>query len=211
MQETPNNLNDLYLKLGSIPFDDWILQVSEAVSQLGLGLSRSAKLVDVTSAEMFAIMKLATLPDESIKLFKSKTPPKTTWLLLASASPEEIELALNILEVLKRGQSPFEAVKSQLTTQAPEQLWVSATQLPPEALKLAAGLAEEYSALTPRQRTALKNFAAKAKKGDEFTIPQAKFLSDLLKLLVEQGVVKSSSSGRDSELQKLIVACVEGL
>ena len=211
MAKSSESVIDLYGKFGSMPFDEWILQVSESVSQLGLGLSRSAKLVDVTSAEMFAIMKLATLPDESLKLFNSKNPPKTTWLLLATASVDEIKLALKVLGKLEPGQSPFDAVKSQLKRQAPEDLWISATQLPHEALKLASTLAEEYGALSPKQRSALKNFASRAKRGDEFSIPQAKFLADLLKLLVEQGVVSAKASGKDAALQMLIINCVAGL
>lgn len=210
MTQAPVNIGDLFKKFESIPFDNWVLQISKSVTSNALGISRSAKLADVTSAEMYAIMKLATLPEETLALLSEHIPPKTTWLLLASASDQEIISSLKALEELRPGQSPYEAVKAQLKSRAPEETWIDATKLPFEAIKLAAQLAEDYSALTARQRTALKNFSTKVKRGEEFTTPQAKFLADLLKTLVDQKVVKKNDRSNHPELQTILVNFVNG-
>lgn len=194
------SLLDIWNKYGEIPFINWVNEFSEAVSKSNLGIVRTAKIIGAQSAEVLAVLKLASLEDVELNLISKHVPPKTTWLLLADGNSEEIVSCLRALEQRTPIEPPFELIEKIIKRNSDSGQRNSVLALPPEVLSHFVEKAKDYNCLTPKVGGAFKRFASMHKNGKEFSLPQAEYLRSILTQLVQNGVISRNPKENDKRM-----------
>lgn len=200
MTETQNKLSIIWNQFDSIPFDEWVEAVSTEVMQSGLGVVRSARLIDVQPAEILAVLKLASLESEELAEFSDRVPPRTTWLTLADATHEEIVECLDALTKRPKGFSPSRVLGEHILINSDANAWESVLEIPASTLLHMFDKSVLYGSLGPKPSRALKNFAHRKKNGQPFSLPQAEFLKNILNQLVDAGAISRNSRDNDQLL-----------
>jgi hypothetical protein len=179
-----------------LPFAEWVIGVSDAFEETDLTLEAASKLAMVNPAELEAVLHLAMMDAEDLELLGEDVPPKSTWFLLAAATPDGVRVALEALKTAD-GRPAFEVVEEALrSVQGPsEEDRVAA--LPGEVFKHLASKAKQYDALTPRARKALADFGTRIKGGRPLTPRQLAWAVDLLEQLADARVVVRGSPDGD--------------
>jgi hypothetical protein len=193
-------LSALWNRSSSMPFDEWVEAVSSEVLNSKLGVVRAARQIGAQPAEVFAVLKLATLEREELEEFSNRVPPRTTWLKLADASREEIAECLDALTNRPAGTSPSQILDQHMVANAPTDSWEKVLGLPSSTLHHMYEKSIEYGCLNPRASSALRNFANKRRTGQAFTLPQAQFLKSLLTQLVDAGAISRASRDNDQDM-----------
>jgi hypothetical protein len=184
---------------GQKPFDQWILDVSDAFHRSKLGIGFAAGLLGVRVAEFQAALALATLEDEDLALLASSEPPKTTWFALADANREEIEAAIIALSQ-SDDPSPFKKVSSAMKSVSGPSIVEKVGALGQKVFVHAAKKAETYGLLRTQDIRALKGFASSVRTGRGLTPRQISYARDLLEQLVEGGAVVANSQDGDKAI-----------
>lgn len=200
MTETVTKLSKIWNLYDSMPFNEWVEAVSTEVMQSGLGVVRSARLIDVQPAEVLAVLKLASLDSEDLVEFSNRVPPRTTWLTLADATHEEIVECLDALTKRPKGSSPAKVLGEHILISTEANAWEKVLELPASTLKHMYDKSVQYGCLAPRPSGALKSFAHRKKNGQAFSLPQAQYLKDILLQLVDAGAISRNTHDNDQLL-----------
>jgi hypothetical protein len=190
-------------------FDEWIMNVSEVYFRSGLDLRQAAKITNTRPAEVQAALKLAVLEETSLHVLAELKPAKTTWFLLAAADEEELMAAASVLI----NMPPNEPRPSILVSEAIREIQgpnsvEKVSGLSSQAFAYASEAAVAYEALSEKSQKALKNFARMKNTGKVLTTKQAIYAQDLLRQLVEQGVI---SNKQDSKYRGVALEIIEAL
>jgi hypothetical protein len=181
-------------------FDDWVVDVSEAYIASRLRLEGAAKLLDTTPAELQAVLNLATLDEEELRLIGENPPPKTTWLTFALASREGIEAAIAALGAMPVGASPFHTVRDAIHgVEGPTVLERVAALTGPDILHMWSK-AKQYGLLSPKSQKALESMGKQKRTGRPLTPRQTAYLYDLLRQLADGGAVRRDSPDGDQDV-----------
>ena len=80
--------------IDNVPFDVWVINVSESYFRAGIGLNFAARLLNIRPAELQAALNLAILDEDDLSLLVDLDPPNTTWFgLNGSASSGDFGVA----------------------------------------------------------------------------------------------------------------------
>ena len=149
------------------------------------------------------MLSLSSLDNDIIDEISKVNPPKTTWMLLASASEEEVRQAITALSKSKerndegQGVAVSEFVYQQMievSGPTPEKLL---TMLTGNELEFIFRRGKEFKALTEWESKFLKNLANQKKAGKVFSSKQIGKLKDILIGLAERDVLVRNSIDDD--------------
>lgn len=192
-----------------LPFNEWIIGVSESYFRAGVGLKIASAILDVRPAELQAALNLGILDDNDLQLLANLEPPKTTWFSLASASTEEIQAGIEALKTVRVGQSPSTVVNDAIKAiNGPTSLERIAS-LSSNAFGHAARKAEAYDLLSEKSRKALKNWQSNIRTGKGLTPAQAAYAKSLFQQLADGGAIVRNSADEDTEICDEILDALE--
>lgn len=189
-----------------LDFPSWVRGVSASVLGSGLGISRAALVAGAQPAEIFAVLKLATMEDADLDMFREVRPPKTLWLAIADANRDALT---QFMDVLKQEGSKLALpdLRAVLTPQSQVDSWTLVSGISEQSLSNMARIAEDYGALNDRGRKALRNFARMRATGRAFTLPQVQYLKGMLEELVRDGrVTRQTRDGNQSACDEVLNA-----
>jgi hypothetical protein len=181
---------------------DWVKRVSDIFANSQSSVIATARVLKVHPAELFAVLNLATLEDELLEKISESSPPITTWLSLSKADGKGIEAGLQALESAKKERnktSPCQLVDDAIERVGGGGPTSRVAKLESYVIIHAAKKAEEYGALTPKSRAALKKFGSMRKTGKLLTPKQIGYMQGMLEDLVKRGVIKRNSQDGDQE------------
>lgn len=182
------------------PFDEWVQSVSRAFYESEFGIEAAAKLLDTSSGELGAVLRLATMEEEALEMLADDVPPKTTWFAFADASTDEIEEGLDALEEMADDETPHTVVKRTIRGirgPTPEE---NVAELPGEVFFHMATKAKQYDLLSGKSRKFLFDMGRVRKGGYEMSPKQADWACDVLKEMADKGAIKQDSPDDDQEL-----------
>ena len=168
--------DDVSLSLG-----EKIIQISTAYYAAGLDISGTSAYIHTTESELNSLLELSEFDDEIIDAISRVNPPKTTWTVLSSASDEEVEHALKLLDA--RGQG--------------------------DTLKHALKKGTDFGALSDWDTKFLKSIAAQKKRGKVLSEKQINSLTRILSKLVDNDVIKHDSIDGDQDICDEILEALE--
>lgn len=191
------------------PFDRWVRDVTLTYTESRLQLEAAARLVRTTPAEIEAVLKLATMEDETLELLSEQVPPKTTWFTLADATHEGVEASLKALRDAGPGDAPsrivHDAIRDIQGPPAEERI----AALDAEVFGHLAKKAKQYDLLTGNSRAFLVNVAKRKRSGRPPTPRQIAYAHNLIKDLISGGALKRNSPDGDQELVDAVLDAVD--
>lgn len=186
-----------------LSISDWVRKTSDIFANSQSSVIATARVLKIHPAELFAVLNLATLEDELLDQISSCNPPITTWLSLSKADAVGIKAALTALEVARKEKSkssPCQLVDDAIDSVGGGGPTSRVAKLESKVIVHAAKKADDYGALTPKSRAALKRFGSMRKTGKLLTPKQIGYMQGMLEDLVKRGVIKRNSSDGDQEL-----------
>ena len=191
----------------TISLGEKVIAISSTFSAAGLDLESTAAHIHATPAELNALLALGELDDEVIERISSANPPRTAWVMLANASDEEIEGALQALahDARKReeGQAHTSVAECVYTAMldvagpTPEQ---RVGDLAGDVLRHALKKGEDFGVLGAWDTKFLKNVSSQKKRGKTMSAKQSAQIYRILSELADKGVIKRESIDGDQEI-----------
>lgn len=189
--------------------------ISEEFYSTSLKLGSTAAYIGATPSELDALLSLSELDDEVLEKVSETNPPKTTWMMLANASDEELDVALSELRNRRtRDDSPRNETLDERVFSAMVQI-AGPTQeqilsvLKPDIISAMVKRAESYNTLAPKNLSALKSFASWRKRGKPLTEKQTAYLKSILTQLVDSSVIVRDSIDGDKEACDFVLDTLE--
>jgi len=186
--------------IDNVPFDVWVMNVSESYFRAGIGLNFAARLLNIRPAELQAALNLAILDEDDLSLLVDLDPPNTTWFGLASASTEALQAAILALRNASGDKSPASLVDEAIKTISGPSSLERISALSSEAFGHAAKKAQAYDLLPEKSRKALKNWQSNIRTGRGLTPSQAAYAKSLLQQLCDGGAIVRNSADGDQEI-----------
>lgn len=194
--------NDESLSLG-----EKITSISSTYYAVGLDLATTAAYIKATPAELDALLALGALDDDIIEMISKVDPPKTTWALLANASDDEIQQALNALKYAKETHEddhPFTAVSEFVY----QQMLDAAGPTPEQFVGMLTGdelgqilkKGQDFNALSDWDNKFFKSVYMRKKWGKTLSDKQLATLIRIFTDLADRGVIKRNSIDGDEVL-----------
>ena len=194
------NLVSAWNQFDSMPFNQWVLEVSDHYFRSGLTLKMAANFLNTQPAELQAVINLAALEEENLNLLATLKPPNTTWFSLAAASTEGLKAAIRALADAKIVQSPFLLVDGAIRAVEGPNIFERIAGLRSEIFGHAAKKAQIYSLLNDKGIKALKGWQSRVRSGKTLTPAQMAYADGLLRELVEAGAISRNSKDNDSDI-----------
>lgn len=165
--------------------------ISEEYYKAGMDLASTAAFIGATPTELDSLLTLSELDDSLLQKVSDVRPPKTSWMMLASANDDEIIAAVDALANkmpstgCTHGSSIDERLYSAMIHVAgptSEQLLASASH---EMLSAMAERAAAYKAIPEKEIKFLNSVASSRKRGKILTQKQIKWLKDILNRMAD--------------------------
>lgn len=180
-----------------------------------LRLNATAAYIGATPSELDALLALSELDEEMLQLISEANPPITTWMMLASASDEEVVAAIREMEGGRNRRDPHDArsVEQRLFSvmievSGPTQDQVLST-LPYNVLMDMYNRAQAFKALTDRNTNAIKSMGNYRRRGKPLTPKQVKYLKSLLTDLVNANAITRNGIDDDQESCDIVLDALE--
>lgn len=183
----------------TMPLGERCRLVSKYFYEAHLDLGRTAALLKTTPAEFEAMLLLGALDETSLNHISAANPPKTTWLLLSEAEPEEVIVALGALESRDIAEDPSTCVYQAIKDYSGPSLCERVASLSPDTLQHMHKKGLEYGALDEFCAKFLSSVAHQRKCGKVLTEKQSKKLTEILQMLVNKRVVLADSADGDQD------------
>ena len=187
------------------PFQRWVRTISSLFEESGWQLEAASREVGTNPAEFEAVLRLAMLDDDALKLFGSQPPPPTTWFLLASMDAAGIREALAALKAREPGQSPSSVLKrfdqGELLTTRVDRV----AALEADVFYSLSAKAKRYGLLNDNSRKAIFDFGRRRKSGKLLSEKQAIWADALIVELISGGAIKRKSSDNDVEMCDMLL------
>lgn len=194
------NLVSAWNEFDSIPFNEWVVEVSDNYFRSGLTLKMAANFLGTQPAELQAVINLAALEEENLSLLAELKPPNTTWFSLAAASTDGLRAAIRALADAKVVHSPFLLVDGAIRAVEGPNVFERIAGLRSEVFGHAAKKALTYSILNEKGIKALKGWQTRVRSGKTLTPAQMAYADGLLRELVEAGAITRNSKDNDKEI-----------
>lgn len=191
----------------NIKLKDKIEKISNVFYSIGLDLASTAAFIKATPSEFNALLSLSELDEEIITRISDINPPKTTWMMLADASEDEIQEAIKVLEKENKNKANQNShftfselvYKSMLEIAGPT-ISQKMNFLTASEIKYVREKGEQYDKLTSKEIGFLKSLALRKGKGSSFTDKQINWLISILDKLINANVISRYSMDDDQEL-----------
>lgn len=188
-----------------IPLGEKILSISSDFYAVGLDLSTTAAYIKATPAELDALLSLGGLDEDLIESISLVAPPKTTWLLLANASEDEIKQALDALEKSKGTKGASHSAISEFVYQQMIEVTGPTSEqlvgmLTGSELAHALKKAQDFNVLSEWENKFMKSIVAQKKRGKTLSAKQLVHVLKILRSIADQGVIKRNSIDGDTEI-----------
>ncbi len=178
--------------------------ISEEYYSANLDLSGTAEFIGATPSELDSLLSLSELDDDMLRQVSDTNPPITTWMILANASEEEFQAALEEIGAGRNGtdaaESIGERVYSAMIQVAGPTTEQALTNLAPDVIYAMAKRAEEFKSLPPRELKALKSFGAQRKRGKVLSEKQVSWMKSMFERMSESKAIVRG--GIDSDQDK---------
>ena len=194
------NLVSAWNEFDSIPFNEWVVEVSDNYFRSGLTLKMAANFLGTQPAELQAVINLAALEEENLSLLAELKPPNTTWFSLAAASTDGLRAAIRALADAKVVHSPFLLVDGAIRAVEGPSVFERIAGLRSEVFGHAVKKALTYSLLNEKGIKALKGWQTRVRSGKTLTPAQMAYADGLLRELVEAGAITRNSKDNDKEI-----------
>ena len=187
----------------SLNLEKKIITISDAYYSVGLDIATTAAYIKATPAEFDTFLSLSNLDDEIISFISKVNPPKTTWLLLGSASDDEIKKALTALSAQSRLDS--ETISEFIYQQMIEVSGPTTEQL----VSQLTGKAKAFSSVPESSIKLLNSIAGQKKRGKILSDKQITTVINILNILADNKVIQRNSIDGDSELCDKVLDALE--
>ena len=197
----------------SLSLGEKIIQISTAYYDAGLDISGTSAYIHTTESELNSLLELSEFDDDIIEAISRINPPKTTWTVLSSASDEEVEHALKLLDARgqegKRADSPDELVYYAMIEVSGPTVEQKVGNLSGDTLKHALKKGSDFGTLSDWDTKFLKSIAAQKKRGKVLSEKQINSLTRILNKLVDSDVIKHDSIDGDQDICDEILEALE--
>lgn len=204
LENIKNVWNDKNIILG-----EKIEKISSYFYSTGLDLLSTASFIKATPSELDALLSLSELDEDLINRISLINPPKTTWIMLANASHEEIEEALKVMEKNLHPKILYSELvyKSMIDIagSTPEQ---KVNKLKAGEIKRIREKAEQYKMLSAREINFLKSIASQKGRKATLSEKQISWFLSILNKLVDANVFSKNSMDDDQELCDKVLECL---
>lgn len=188
-----------------ISLGEKIRTISSEYSSNGLDLAATAAYIQATPSELSALLALGDLDDKDIDRISEINPPKTTWIMLANASEQELDSALAALKK-DNGARPSERVKAM--TEYVYSTMIDASgptieqrvgNISSDCIILARKKGIDFKLISDKEQGFLNSIASRKKRGNTLSAKQTKWLMDILNRLADNGAIVRNSIDGDQE------------
>ena len=188
-----------------------IITISDAYYSVGLDIATTAAYIKATPAEFDTFLSLSNLDDEIISFISKVNPPKTTWLLLGSASDDEIKKALTALSAQSRldSETISEFIYQQMIEVSGPTTEQLVSQLTGNELFSLAAKAKAFSSVPESSIKLLNSIAGQKKRGKILSDKQITTVINILNILADNKVIQRNSIDGDSELCDKVLDALE--
>jgi len=187
-----------------------ILRISNDFSEAGLDLGATAAYIHTTESELSAFLQLGEFDDEIIEKISKVNPPTTTWTILASASDEEIEHAL---DALQKGNTVSnlddEYVYNTMIEVSGPSIEKKILNLNSDMIKTACKKGTDFHLLSESERKFMTSVAGQEKRGKVLSEKQINWLISILNKLIDNGAIVHNSIDGDQKTCDAILECME--
>ena len=185
-----------------LSLEEKIFKISDAFYSVGLDIATTATYIKATPAEFDVFLSLSNLDDDIIRDISKANPPKTTWLLLANGSDEEIKKALAALSTSSRSkmESVSEYIYQQMIEVAGETPEHTISQMKGSDLFYLAKKAKDFNSVSPKRVDFLKSVAKRRRIGKPMTEKQIPIVIEILTELADKNIIQRNSIDGDNDL-----------
>ena len=190
-----------------------IIQISTAYYAAGLDISGTSAYIHTTESELNSLLELSEFDDDIIDAISRVNPPKTTWTVLSSASDEEVEHALELLDASKdpgrQRESSDEFVYYAMIEISGPTIEQKVGNLSSDNLRHALKKGEDFGALSDWDVKFLKSVAGQKRRGKVLSDKQVNSLIRILNKLADNDVIKHDSIDGDQDICDEILEALE--
>ena len=202
-----NLIKTVWQSRESKDLETWVMDVSDTFFSSGLSLNTAAKLAGVRQAEFLAALQLASLESPDLRKISAANPPRTTWLSLAKATSETIDLCIQELANKPTRLSAVKVVADLVRSRSLASSFDKVGAVKGSTLIHFGKKAKEYGSLSEKNRDALISMGRKKSAGALLTAAQKKYITDLLRILVSDGVISAATKDNDhAECEEVLIA-----
>jgi len=192
VKQMNNSLIDIEMLWNSFDdyeFSSWIQGVADLYVQGGKSLTWVSALLDVSPAELQAVLDLSMLDVAEIKLIGDSGAPRTTWMALASASPLAIKHAVADLNSSSESESPYVIVVTALSEVDGSSPIDRVQDISGKAFAFAAKRGEQFGLIQDKWTVALKKWGRKVSRGELLSLKESGAALSFMKILVENNAL----------------------
>lgn len=197
----------------SLSLFDKVSAISDEYYSENLDLAGTAEFIGATPSELDSLLSLSELDEEMLRQVSDANPPITTWMILANASDEEFQAAIQTISGNENGAKTAESLGERLYTvmiqaagPTPDQALANLT---PDVLFAMAKRAESFKATSPKNIKALKSFGSWRRRGKCLTEGQVKYLRGILDQMIGCGAIKRDGIDSDQEMCDIVLDILE--
>ena len=184
-----------------------INSVAETYYSTGLDLATTAAYIKATPAELDALLELSEFDEDVIEMISKANPPETTWIMLASASEEEVIQAIKALENDGNGTQQKDAhltmsefVYHTMVEVSGPSVEQRVGNLSGDDIKHILKKGQDFNALDAWQIKFLKSLATQKKRGKVLSEKQSTHLIKIIESLVSKGAITRNSIDGDQDI-----------
>lgn len=187
--------------------------IAEEYYSASLDLAGTAEFIGATPSELDSLLSLSELDEDMLRQVSNVNPPITTWMILANASEEEFQAAIQEMGGKNDDASPTESLGERLYAAMIQAAGPTTEQvlasLSPEVIYAMAKRAEEFKVLPDRELKALKSFAAQRRRGKVLSEKQVNWMRSMFERMVEAKAIVRGGIDSDQEMCDAVLDALE--
>lgn len=160
-------------------------------------LEGTARMTGATQAQIQALLDLATLDDEELRMVSDANPPSTTWFLFAAAEGSAIKAGIDALPTSEDSEpavvAVYDAMKAVMGPDQDERI----AAISSKTIGHLASKAKQFDKLRPQDRKFLVQMSILKNRDGSMSPGQLSYLKGLLLKLCTEGVVTRNSLDND--------------
>lgn len=198
----------------AVPLGEKIIRISSEFYSAGLDVAGTASYIHTTESELDAFLALSEFEDSIIEKLSIADPPKTTWTILASASDDEIEHAIEAINEIKEksgdsSDATDEYVFNSMIEISGPTKEQKVANLSGDTIRVVLKKGQDFRLLTDYDSKFLNSIAAQKKRGKVLSEKQTNYLIKVLVKLIEGGAIQHGSIDGDQEICEEILKAME--
>ena len=197
----------------SLSLYDKVTTIADEYYSSNLDLAGTAEFIGATPSELDSLLSLSELEDDMLRRVSDAKPPITTWMILANASKEEFEAAIQEIGGARVSEEVTESLGERLYAAMIHAAGPTTEQalssLPPDVIYAMAKRAEEFKALPARELKVLKSFGGQRKRGKVLSEKQVSWMKSMFERMVEAKAIARDGIDADQEMCDVVLEALE--